>query len=213
MKARTRHWLRNRLAGRGRTYRPGGAHRIDVLLTSGPLSGAQKEQVLRGILGASAPARRAHRVAWFLPVAAVAGFLLLWRASTAPTVETGVFRPRGGPAGGPLVTVGCHTTCRRGAVLLFRIDGVPVGRYLAAYAEAPDGRRIWYFPDHDGSQPRLPPGDGPLALSRGILLGEAHTPGHYRVHLAFTLAPLSREDLRRSWSRLPHTVTHFEVRP
>jgi len=166
---------------------------LDTLLARGRMSGAARERVLENVLRRRSP-RTARRFA--APavgaLAAAAAFVVFVRSG----------RDGFTPKGDARTTIGLEATCTEGAchagaTLVLRIDDVPEGAHLAAYAVREGAReessRIWYFPEADGAEPTLLAQPGPQLVRRGIVLGPEHAPGRYVVHVVIAKRPLTRD--------------------
>jgi hypothetical protein len=190
---------------------------LDALLGRGRLSGPEKDRIWEGIEARLGPRRRLGATL-LRPVASL--------ALAACVLATGVWAL--GPGRDPLpgrglaeasplrLEAACSGPCRPGAQLLFRGEGVDRPLYVAAYAVRADGTRIWYFPDDAGVQPRLLPGEGPVLLSHGALLGPEHTPGTYTLHVSLSVEPRSRDEVLRGSANgtpLLDTLQRLEVVP
>jgi hypothetical protein len=157
------------------------------------LSRIEKDAVLDGVLATVAPPRRTRWPWLALPVvAAVALFVIApWRSSEPE------FAARGGSSPMASLHVTCTAGCTRGAKLLFDLHGTSSYRYFAAFAKRGDGTVLWYFPTSDTSTSAdlaTLPTSG--VLDRGIVLGEDHPAGSYRVYGVFSREPLARATIR-----------------
>jgi hypothetical protein len=85
--------------------------------------------------------------------------------------------------------------CHIGDRLVFDVSGAAEGGLLAAYAVAPSGERIWYFPTKDGHLPSVPAASGRSVVGEAARIGPEHAPGHYTVHLSLVDAPVDRAAL------------------
>lgn len=140
-----------------------------------------------------------------LAAASLLGFLLLRPAPPQPgelTARGGSelsrqlpdFAPRCIDAQGP-------TACRPGRRLLFVLRRDETHPYFAAYAEHPDGTRLWYLPDSaSGQSVDLRSAATQDVLSTTIVLGSEHRPGRYRIHGVFSQTPLSRAEVQAAVS-------------
>jgi len=102
--------------------------------------------------------------------------------------------------------------CKRGDALVFEVNGAASGGWLAAFAEAPSGERIWYFPTASGHLSIVPPNDGHFLVKEVARLGAEHSPGKYRAHLYLLDSPVDRAALLKgSVPAQAETVLTFEV--
>jgi hypothetical protein len=163
---------------------------LDRLLGRGRLSRPQKEAILDEALPRSS--RRWSRVGWrlFAPVAAVGLVALIglrrggerWRAKGG-----------GADADAPMVSASCGGACARGGTLMFRVGHLRESAWLAVFAIAPSGERIWYFPTEAGELPELRAHEEPELVPRGVRLGAEHAPGRYRVETLLLRQRLARD--------------------
>ena len=159
------------------------------------LSRIEKDAVLDGVLATVAPQRRTRWPWLALPavVAAVAIVVIApWRS--APREE---FAARGGSASVAAMHVTCAAGCTHGAKLVFDLHGTSSYHYFAAFAKRSDGTVLWYFPTTDAATSAdlaTLPTSG--VLDRGIVLGEDHPAGTYRVYGVFSREPLTRAAIR-----------------
>jgi hypothetical protein len=85
--------------------------------------------------------------------------------------------------------------CHIGDRLVFEVSGAAQGGLLAAYAVAPSGERIWYFPTKDGHLPSVPAAGGRSVVGEAARIGPEHPPGRYTVHLSLVGAAVDRAAL------------------
>lgn len=158
------------------------------------LSRIEKDAVLDGVLATVAPPRRARWPWLALPAVVAAAALVViapWR-SREPE-----FTARGGSSSVAALHVTCAAGCTHGAKLLFDLHGTSSYRYFAAFAKRGDGTVLWYFPTTDAGTSvdlAMLPASG--VLDRGIVLGDDHPAGTYRVYGVFSRAPLTRANIR-----------------
>jgi hypothetical protein len=201
---------------------------IRLLLARGRLPGAARERilarVLRAVAAVRAPWRRLARVraaAWVSAAAAATGatvVLLLARAPSPPPSPIPLRHAARGAAGAPFVQARCEgrppAQCRRGDRLLFEVDGAERGGLLAAYAEAPAGERIWYFPTVAGHWGAIPARAGHVIVPEAARLEGEHAPGRYALHLLVLDRPATRADLAAGRApALAAAVVPLEVLP
>ena len=84
--------------------------------------------------------------------------------------------------------------CTHGAKLVFDLHGTTGYRYFAAFAKRSDGMVLWYFPTSDAESSVALPTSG--ILDQGIILGDDHPAGMYRVYGVFSRAPFTRAAIR-----------------
>jgi hypothetical protein len=173
---------------------------LDALLGGGRLTGRARDRVFENVVSAVAREprrRRLPRLAWGLAAVAagMAAALVL-----APGIRSGggqALRAKGGEAAVVQLDVECAggtlASCPHGATLTFGASGGPVQGVLSAYAEPTDSglERIWYF-SAEGESPHLDLGAGTDVARRAVRIGSEHAPGHYRLHLFLTTAPVSK---------------------
>ena len=163
---------------------------LDRLLGRGRLSRPEKEAILDEAL----PPRPRHGFAFFaarvLAPAAALGLIAL----VVVRLGDGGFHAKGG-GHAPAVDVGCGGACTRGSTLMFRVGALREPAWLAAYAVAPSGERIWYFPTDAGELPELPAHEASAVVPRGVRLGAEHAPGRYHVETLLLRRRLSREEI------------------
>jgi hypothetical protein len=175
---------------------------IDILLSRGGLSGAERERVLDAVLDRLDPARpRLRRAAVIaVTVVALAAGVVAYLANSRP--RHSAFASRGRDRSAAQIEMVCLPgslgACPRGSRLLFRPWGLGQerSRYLSAYAE-PEGRgeRIWYF-SADEESPKM--GSSPTSaepIDRVVVLGQEHAVGEYAVHIVVSDHPLPRADV------------------
>lgn len=189
---------------------------LDYLLSRGRLSGPEKERVLDNVLRATAEPigwRRVVRAATHKPLGWLAVATMLAAGVIVPaTWVLRQERPSGLRARGPdsavaLFEVGCVGGCAVGDILVIQVQGLSEPAVLAAWAEGPQGQRIWYFPADDGEAPLLEATQEPVVVQRGIRLGPEHQPGRWRVQLLATRSRLDRDQI----ARLASTPQHPEI--
>jgi hypothetical protein len=78
---------------------------------------------------------------------------------------------------------------------MFETEHIDAPTYLAAYALAPSGARIWYFPRADAPAPAVTVGEAPAVFAQGVAIGPEHTPGVYTVYAYLLSRPLTRVQL------------------
>jgi hypothetical protein len=192
---------------------------LDRLLARGGLSGPDRdrifEQVLRDV-GAERGRRPVGRMLALASAAVTAAAIVavvVW-TSLSPGGREGGFRTKGSGEG-VVVEIGCRhgehirrDRCTRGDRLLLQIDGLQQEAYLAAWADGPDGRRVWYFPADDGAMPRLRPGAGPVLVDRSVRIGDEHAPGNYQVTVLILSSRLGRAEILDAE---PMTVQSFDL--
>lgn len=173
------------------------------------LGRVEKAAILDSVLAGVAPRRRAR---WWIAIAtpalvtAISVFLIApWR-SQAPRSEFG-------SRGGTRAVASLHTVCAgagacaRGHKLLFDLQGTMGYRYFAAFSKRADGTVLWYFPalpEGVGIDLAIQTQDG--VLDRGIILGEEHATGTYRVYGVFSRTPLTRQTIRDGFDEAHHAV-------
>ena len=162
---------------------------LDRLLGRGRMSRPEKEAILDEALPRRA-ARRWSFFAWrvLTPVAALGLVALV-------VVRFGDrgWRAKGGGGDAPIVDASCGGPCTRGSTLMFRVAHLREPAWLAAFAIAPSGERIWYFPTDTGELPALAAHEAPELLPRGIRLGAEHAPGRYRIETLLLRQKLPRD--------------------
>ena len=206
---------------------------LDRKLARGGLSGPEKDRILERVLEGVPEARAADRRRWFrMPAvlvaaagaaAAMALVLVADRDGGGPATEAkagNAFRAKGADEGGPAVDVACAHHCRPGDTILFRVGHLDTAAYLNAFAEAPDGERIWYFPSEASAAPRLEPTDGMTIVPRGVRLGPEHGPGPHAVHVVLTSERVPRPVIDAAAAGhgvdaavIAHRQLRLEVRP
>ncbi len=173
------------------------------------LGRVEKDAIFESVLANVSPKRR--RVRWWLgvvPAVAVTVAVVLlgpWRSPAAPIGELAA---RGGGAQAfASFHPSCAGACERGHKIVFDLHGTTGYRYFAAFSKRTDGTVLWYFPSSPddlsldlSTQPR----EG--VLDRGIVLGEEHAAGSYRVYGVFSRAPLTREMIRAGFDEPHHAA-------
>ena len=159
------------------------------------LSRTEKDAVLDGVLAAPRP--RARWPWLVLPALAAAVALVVigpWRTSQPE------FATRGGTRPVAALHVSCAAACTHGAKLLFDLHGTTTYRYFAAFTKRGDGKVLWYFPTTDVA-PSVDLAGLPASgvLDRGIVLGDDHPAGAYRIFGVFSRAPLTRAAIRAAF--------------
>jgi hypothetical protein len=190
---------------------------LDRLLARGRLSGPDRDRILDRVLQnvGTEPARRPR--GWLVAIASAAAAaivaVVVWVALQPGDRDEG-FRTKGGGAG-VAVEIGCRhgedirrDRCARGDRLLVQVDGLGQEAYLAAWADGPDGRRVWYFPEDDGVMPRVVPGGGPVLVDRSVGIGDEHAPGNYQITVLILAEKAGREELLDAE---PMTVQSFDL--
>jgi hypothetical protein len=175
---------------------------IDILLSKGGLSGAERERVLDAVLDRVNPGRPRLRraVVIAVTVVALAAGVVAYLANSRP--RHSAFASRGHDQSAAHIEVVCLSgsldACPRGSRLLFRPWGFGQARagYLSAYAEPETrGERIWYF-SADQESPKV--GSSPTSaepMDRVIVLGQEHAAGAYAVHIVVSDRPLPRAEV------------------
>jgi hypothetical protein len=163
---------------------------LDRLLGRGRMSRPEKEAILEEAL----PPRARRGFAFFAtrvlaPVAALGLVALV----VVRLGGDGGWRAKGGGADAPVVDVGCGGACTHGGTLMFRVGHLREPAWLAAYAIAPSGERIWYFPTDAGELPELPAREASAVVPRGVRIGAEHAPGRYRVETLLLRQRLGRD--------------------
>lgn len=176
---------------------------LDRLLGCGRISGPERERILASVQrhpAVAGPWRSMARLAARQPVMAAAAVVALVLGAMLAQRQVAMQPPpmqARGAGSAPLYAAQamCERGCRVGANLMFRVEGAEGPAWVAAYAEGPDGRRIWYFPDDSGVLLHVNGGAAPVFLDRAVRLGTEHPPGAYDVHVVFLNQPLSRGEL------------------
>lgn len=143
---------------------------------------------------------------------AAAGAFLLLRSHSTDSQDTfpnaGEFASRGAThaqaeAGNASVRLTCidaqgkQLGCAIGRTLLFEFDAIPNEyAFFSAFAQAPDGTTLWYYPDADGQSPALERSNA--LQKRAIRLEPPHAEGEYRIYSIFSRTPVTRADIRAS---------------
>jgi hypothetical protein len=188
---------------------------IQLLLSRGRLSGAERDRILDEVLDARAE-RRQRRLGWLaaalVPVAVGAAAIVLV-ARRPPDGATAK-----GSTAAPILAAGCAGRapgrCARGDRLVFEVDGATHGGLLAAYAQAASGERVWYFPTAAGHFADVPPSPGRAVVGEGVRLGAEHAPGNYTLHLFVLERPADREALAAGRARaLASASLPLEIAP
>jgi hypothetical protein len=160
------------------------------------LSRLEKEQILEQVLGEAAPLKRSRW--WFAVMPAVAAAaLVLFVLLPGRGHDSGEFTARGeGHAAGAFKPT-CAHGCSTGDKILFDVNGTVGYRYFAAFSRRADGTVLWYFPASDADvSVDLVAQAGSGVLDRGIVIGNEHPAGTYRVFGVFSNEPLSRAQIR-----------------
>jgi len=177
---------------------------LDALLGGGRLSGPARDRIFDKVADEVArEARpRTRRRVWTFSLAAAGAVAVAVLAPRILTRDDGGLRPKGQPGAVSLqLDVACVggtlAACPQGATLMFGASGPQGGGVLSAYAEPldPGLERIWYF-SAEGESPRLTVGDAAGVAQRAVRIGPEHAPGHYRVHVFLTQAPVAQAVLR-----------------
>jgi hypothetical protein len=152
----------------------------------------EKDAILETVLAGVAPRRRAR---WWLavaaPVLAAAAVLFV----IAPWRHESEFTARGSSRPVATFRATCNGGCTRGGKLVFDVYGTTSYRYFAAFAKRGDGTVLWYFPAADGTSLDIAASLHGV-LDQGIVLGDEHPAGSYRVYGVFSDAPLTRAQVR-----------------
>lgn len=137
-----------------------------------------------------------------------AAVVLGLRPLSAPSGEVPTSSPgsgdwvaRGGPTeNAPSVRLFClegtqEKDCAVGRTLAFELQKLPEQlRYYAAFARAPNGSILWYFPGAKDTSPLLDRSHG--IQRQAIPLEPPHTPGEYEVFTVFSENPVGRSELK-----------------
>jgi hypothetical protein len=179
---------------------------LDRLLGRGRLSRPEKEAIFEAAL--PRPPRRRWLVWMGAPAAAALAALVL----VVVRPSDGGFRVKGG-ADRAVVAASCGGACTRASTIMFRVDELREPAWLAAYATAPSGERIWFFPTDAGEAPQLEPTAAPSVVPRGVRLGEERPAGRYRVVLVLLRHPPSRDEVDRAGDVITRSEMVLEVGP
>jgi hypothetical protein len=162
---------------------------IRFLLAGGRLSGADHDRIIERVRRGAGTAGSAAAAALALAI----GFP--HRAGEGDGLTA-----KGGAPAGPVLEARCldraSGTCQIGDRLVFEVSGAAEGGMLAAYAVAPSGERIWYFPTKDGHLPSVPAASGRSVVPEAARIGSEHLPGRYTVHLSLLGGPVDPTTLR-----------------
>lgn len=183
--------------------------RLDRLLsgTVGP-SPNERAEIFKAVVrrATASPLRlRWPALRWLVPAGALATVLTLVLLVVPDRVQTrGEFNSRGGAvaalelscgdarSNGP---AGWHElTCPRGSTMSFALRAPRGMRYFSAAALGTDGLYVRYFPA-GAAETSLALDDRAVA-SRGIVLGDEHVAGRYRVFGFFSTMPLTQKRVR-----------------
>lgn len=180
-------------------------HLIPRLLSGrDQLSIVEKEQILDTVLGgvaresgaaepAGATAPRRARWWWLgLPALAMTIAVVIiapWRSTS--TTTTSEFSARGGDQ-----LFAAFAPVQSNGKLLFDVHGTSGYRYFAAFSRRTDGTILWYFPTPTGTSLDLATQPATGVLDQGIVLGDEHQPGTYRVYGVFSHEPLTRDAIK-----------------
>lgn len=174
------------------------------------LGRVEKDAILASLLADVSPRRRRSR--WWLglvPAVAITIAVIMfgpWRSQPAPTPPD-VLAARGGAQAFTSFRATCAGACERGHKILFDLHGTSGYRYFAAFSKRADGTVLWYFPsspDDVSLDSTTQPRDG--VLDRGIVLGDEHASGSYRIYGVFSRAPLTRELIRARFDDAQHAA-------
>lgn len=188
---------------------------LDRLLARGGVAGPAQDEMLDAILRASAPQRSLRaRIAswrWRFMVPAFAALIAVPLVLVRRPEDAGGFRAKGAGGTAARVEVGCANGCAVGSTLQFSVQPTRERAFLAAYAIAPDGTRVWYFPSNTGELPQIDPSETVRVLPRGVRL--AGPVGAYEEHLLLLRAPMSRDALilDPSAEGISHDVQRLEL--
>jgi hypothetical protein len=160
----------------------------------------EKDAILEAVLAGVTPRRRAR---WWLAlaapvVAAAIVLVVLW-----PRHDD--FTARGGTRAVATFKATCAGACTRGAKLVFDVYGTTSYRYFAAFAKRADGTVLWYFPAADGASEAIADSTHGV-LEQGIVLGDEHPAGRYRVYGVFSTTPLTRSQIRERFDEATRTA-------
>ena len=133
---------------------------------------------------------------------------------SAPLVsDSQEFTPKGDPLKKPTFRVSCLAAsgalgpCAPGSTMVFRIS--PAGfSSFASFAQAPDGKTIWYFPGEAQTTGQSLLGlHSSGVLANGVSIGDGYTPGTYLIHGIFSKSPLTKDqvkdEVRQALSAVP----------
>jgi hypothetical protein len=176
---------------------------LDPSRADGDLSDREYDAIEQRVLNRVAPP---HRATWkrafavVLPLVGVAAVAVVG-FSLGPGASE--FRAKGAvPPTAAAIEVSCgkkgELVCPRGSSLFFTVDSGVTSGYIGAYAQRIGGEsasRIWYFPDAQGSGPRVEPGRGTVVLPEAIRIAGEHAPGRYVVTVWSSPVPISRRQL------------------
>ncbi len=169
------------------------------------LGRVEKDAILEAVLADVAPRRRARFwLAIAAPVMAAAVVLVAiapWRQHASDE-----FAARGSSRPVATFHATCNGACTRGGKLVFDVYGTTSYRYFAAFAKRGDGTVLWYFPAPDGTSLDIAAATHGV-LDRGIVLGDEHSPGSYRVYGVFSNEPLTRAQIRAVFDEAARTGT------
>jgi hypothetical protein len=179
-------------------------HLIPRLLSGkNRISRVEKDEIFQNVLRATAHRRGSWRWrgALLAVMAAAAGVVLIPVVLHDRDDRDSEFAPRGQGAAVATFGISCDaklaTTCKRGDKLVFDLSQASGYRYFASFSRREDGTIIWYFPQRPEGESldlhrRLTAG----VIDLGVVLGEHHRPGRYRVYGVFSDRPLTRRMLR-----------------
>lgn len=169
-------------------------HLIPRLLSGrDQLSIVEKEQILDTVLGGVARESGGRARWWWLGLPALAMTLAIviiapWRSTSTTTSE---FSARGGDQ-----LFAAFAPVQSNGKLLFDVHGTTGYRYFAAFSRRTDGTILWYFPTPSGTSLDLATQPATGVLDQGIVLGDEHQPGTYRVYGVFSREPLTRDAIK-----------------
>jgi hypothetical protein len=172
--------------------------KIDDLLARGRLSGPRRERIFEEVDRRVRGGLRARSKFWIVagPLALAAGLAILLRSQGDGRPEPYAAKGTSGSTLELACSGGELSSCPRGSKLMFRLQALPSSGFLHAYAEPLEGQeRVWYYPTAANPPPYIEPGLAGQLMGQGIVIGQEHAPGRYRVHLVVASTPLSREEL------------------
>ena len=182
-----------------------GPDRIPRLLSGRPgLSRVEKDPIFDAIVRQLEPRRRRRRTWLYASTVAVAAacvlLVMLARRDREPS-----FLARGGATPRAAVAVRCGpgpaARCQHGATLAFDLTGTTGYGYVAAFARHVSGKVIWYLPDSDTTwSTRIADHTVDGILATGVVLGDEHPAGQYRVYVLLSHEPWTRAEIRDRFS-------------
>ncbi len=189
---------------------------LDRLLSGGEGPSVQeREEIFDHVMRRVSPlSHRGITPAWILRSAVIlcsAACLMLIGLLIIPPPENSGFSPRGtaleagqfqlqclsGAASPTARNADSSMECYFGDTLVFMIMPPPKARYFSAAALSAKGILIWYFPSENQGSLLLPPTAEKVA-ERGIVIGNEHAKGRYRVFGVFSQKPLSQKEVRQT---------------